>query len=124
MRINGKEIIDNASDILPGEAFFLLEALQKKAVLELEKGNKYQEVIYSFEGRFPAIQFGCQPPDKENLLDEAKRIAKKSDFVILIAGTNSDWETEGNDRKALELPCNQDELITEITSINKIALWF
>ncbi len=120
MKINGKEIIDNASDILPGEAFFSFGSAPKKAALELEKDNKYQiEVIYSFEGRFPAIQFGCLPPDKENLLDEAKRIAKKSDFVILIAGTNSDWETEGNDRKALELPCNQDELITEITSINK-----
>jgi beta-glucosidase len=37
----------------------------------------------------------------------------------LIAGTNSDWETEGNDRANLDLPSNQNELIETICKLNK-----
>ena len=119
MKIDGEKIIDNANDIIPGEAFFSFGSAPKKSKLNLEKNKKYLiEIIYSFEGRFPAVQFGCLPPDKINLLDEAKKLAKISEAVIIIAGTNSDWETEGNDRKNLELPCNQDELINQITEIN------
>ena len=77
-----------------------------------------RDSIYSFEGRFPAVQFGCLPPDKLNLLDEAKKLAESADILIVVAGTNSDWETEGHDRKSLELPCKQDELINQITNIN------
>ena len=119
MKIDGEKIIDNANDIIPGEAFFSFGSAPKKSKLNLEKNKKYLiEIIYSFEGRFPAVQFGCLPPDKINLLDEAKKLAKTSEAVIIVAGTNSDWETEGNDRKNLELPCNQDELINQITEIN------
>ena len=119
MKIDGEKIIDNANDIIPGEAFFSFGSAPKKSKLNLEKNKKYLiEIIYSFEGRFPAVQFGCLPPDKINLLDEAKKLAMTSEAVIIVAGTNSDWETEGNDRKNLELPCNQDELINQITEIN------
>ena len=119
MKIDGKEIIDNANDIQPGEAFFSFGSAPKKSKLILKRNQKYLiEVIYSFEGRFPAVQFGCLPPDKENLLEAAKKIAKDSDAVILLVGTNSDWETEGNDRNSLELPCSQDDLVNQITKIN------
>ena len=119
MKIDGEQIIDNAKDIMPGEAFFSFGSEPKKSKQTLEKNKKYLiEIIYSFEGRFPAVQFGCLPPDKLNLLDEAKKLAESADILIVVAGTNSDWETEGHDRKSLELPCNQDELINQITDIN------
>ena len=49
------------------------------------------------EGRFPAVQIGMQAPDQHDLMEEATSLAKEADAVILIVGTNSDWETEGND---------------------------
>ena len=119
MKIDGEQIIDNAKDIMPGEAFFSFGSEPRKSKQTLEKNKKYLiEIIYSFEGRFPAVQFGCLPPDKLNLLDEAKKLAESADILIVVAGTNSDWETEGHDRKSLELPCDQDELINQITDIN------
>ena len=54
------------------------------------------------------------PPEKVNLLEEAVEVAKNADAVILVVGTNSDWETEGNDRADLSLPANQDQLIENI----------
>jgi len=120
IKINGKELVDNWSSQKKGEAFFGFACAPKRNKIKLTKGKEYLvEVEYEFEGRFPAIQFGCRPPDPKNLLEEAVKIAKQSDAVVLVVGTNSDWETEGNDRKGLGLPSDQDVLIKRVLAANK-----
>ena len=37
----------------------------------------------------------------------------------MIVGTNSDWETEGNDRADFNLPANQNKLIESILDVNE-----
>ena len=120
IKIDGKELVDNWSSQKKGEAFFGFAYAPKRNKVNLIKGKKYLvEVEYEFEGRFPAIQFGCRPPDPTNLLEDAVKLAKNSDAVILVVGTNSDWETEGSDRKSLSLPGEQDVLIEKILASNK-----
>jgi len=120
IKINGKELVDNWSSQKKGEAFFGFACAPKRNKIKLTKGKEYLvEVEYEFEGRFPAIQFGCRPPDPKNLLEEAVKIAKQSDAVVLVVGTNSDWETEGSDRKGLGLPSDQDVLIKKVLAANK-----
>jgi beta-glucosidase len=86
----------------------------------MQKGGSYHiEVQYYFEGNFPAVYIGCQAPDEVDLFQQAIEVASNADQVILIAGTNSDWETEGNDRAELGLPANQDALIKAILEANK-----
>jgi beta-glucosidase len=121
--IDDKEIIDNWTETSPGEAFFSFSSDSKKAKVELVEGNTYQlEIQYKFEGNFPAIYIGCQAPDKVNLFDEALSVASAADQVILIVGTNSDWETEGNDRSDFNLPANQNYLIEEVLKKNSNTL--
>ena len=120
IKIDGKELVDNWSSQKKGEAFFGFACAPERNKIKLTKGKEYLvEVEYEFEGRFPAIQFGCRPPDPKNLLEEAVKIAKQSDAVVLVVGTNSDWETEGNDRKGLGLPSDQDVLIKKVLAANK-----
>ena len=117
--IDGKELIDNWTNIEPGEAFFTFASASKKGITKFKKGDTYQiEIQYKFEGSFPAVYIGCQPPDKVDLLEEAKKIANDADQVILIVGTNSDWETEGSDRVDFNLPANQNQVIEEILKSN------
>ena len=117
--INGKEIIDNWNDTKPGDAFFALGTSSKRGVVNLENATKYQiEIQYKFEGNFPAIYIGCKAPDKVDLFNEALQIAEEVDQVIMVVGTNSDWETEGNDRNDFNLPSRQNELINSIVDIN------
>lgn len=117
--INGEEIIDNWTNPIPGDAFFAHGTKPQRGSEFLEENKEYKiEIQYKFEGNFPAIYIGCQPPDKINLFDEALNIAKEVDQVILIVGTNSDWETEGNDRTDFNLPGMQNQLIEEIIDIN------
>ena len=121
--INKEEIIDNWTDPLPGDAFFAHGSSSKRGASHLEKDKSYQiEIQYKFEGNFPAIYIGCQPPDKIDLLDEALNIAKEVDEVILLVGTNSDWETEGNDRVDFNLPGEQNTLIEKVLEINPNAI--
>ena len=121
--INNEEIIDNWTDPLPGDAFFAHGSSSKRGASHLEKDKSYQiEIQYKFEGNFPAIYIGCQPPDNIDLLDEALNIAKEVDEVILLVGTNSDWETEGNDRVDFNLPGEQNTLIEKVLEINPNAI--
>ena len=121
--IDGEELIDNWTETTPGEAFFSFSSESKKAAVDLVKGETYKlEIRYKFEGNFPAIYIGCQAPDKVNLFDEALSLASSADQVILIVGTNSDWETEGNDRSDFNLPVNQNYLIEEVLKVNPNTL--
>ena len=119
LSINGEILIDNWTSQEPGEAFFGMGSAQKRGKIFFEKGQTYSlEIEYKWEGRFPAVQIGMQAPDQHDLMEEAILLAQEADAVILIAGTNSDWETEGNDRSTLDLPSNQNELIERICKLN------
>jgi beta-glucosidase len=50
--------------------------------------------------------------------DEAKKLAAKADVVLVAAGFDQDTESEGADR-TFYLPPGQDELIQEMTAVNK-----
>jgi len=55
------------------------------------------------------------------LMAEALKVAKDADIVIFIGGLNkSDFQdSEGNDRKGLELPYEQDKLVSALAKVNK-----
>ena len=118
--VDGNELIDNWNNIEPGEAFFTFSSASKKGMIDFQKGRSYSiEMQYHFEGSFPAVYIGCHAPDAVDLFKEAVEIASDADQVILIVGTNSDWETEGNDRSEFNLPADQNSLINAVLKANK-----
>ena len=118
--IDGNELIDNWTSTDPGEAFFTFGSAAKRGVANFQKGEIYKiEVQYYFEGNFPAVYIGCKAPDEVDIFQEAIEKASNADEVLLIVGTNSDWETEGNDRADFNLPANQNELIEAILDANQ-----
>ena len=77
LKIDGKVLIDNWNETTQGEAFFSFATAPKRNSIYLDKNETYKfEVEYFFEGRFPAIHFGCMPPEKENLLEEAIKTSR------------------------------------------------
>jgi beta-glucosidase len=59
------------------------------------------------------------PAGVQEQLKEAVEIAKNSDVVVLIVGLNGSIESEGKDRKFLEFPGYQEQLIAQILWANK-----
>ena len=57
----------------------------------------------------------------DQLIKEAVDVARTSDFVVFIGGLNKNngQDSEGNDRKSLGLPYNQDKLISALAKVNK-----
>jgi len=57
--------------------------------------------------------------DADEMMEEAVRIAKEADVVVCVVGLNADWETEGYDRKTLDLPGRTNELVEKVVGVNK-----
>lgn len=53
----------------------------------------------------------------DQLASDALELAKKVDKVVIFAGLPDSFESEGYDRKHLELPANQNRLIHEIAQV-------
>jgi len=54
----------------------------------------------------------------QSLISQAVALAKGSDVAILCIGSNRDYESEGSDRKNLNLPFGEQELVNAVTAAN------
>jgi len=65
---------------------------------------------------------GAAPAQPDNtaqkLKDEAVKAAKDADLVLFIGGDNRQWETEGSDRRSMDLPYNQEEVLEAVANVN------
>ena len=60
---------------------------------------------------------GSDKPD-QNLINQAVAIAKNTDIAILCIGSNREYESEGHDRKNLDLPFGEQALVDAVTAAN------
>ncbi len=75
-------------------------------------------------GSYDGVVSGQNLKDKRSeteLIDEACSLAKTADYVIFIGGLNksSFQDCEGYDRKSLDLPYNQDKVISALAKANR-----
>jgi len=119
--VDGALVVDNWADPKPGELFFSRGSTEVVEALDLERGRTYEvRIEYATEpgARPPAIRFGMTAPDVDDPIRQAAAAAAKADAVVVIVGTNGDWETEGSDRPTMELPGRQHELIGAVVAAN------
>lgn len=120
--VDGKEIIDNwTSQDGPG-IFFDMGSNERRGICEMQ-ANEPVEIVIEFQraeqSRYlAAIRFGLVEEMNPNTIQEAVEVAKKADAVIIVAGLNAEWETEGEDRVSMSLPGEQNELISAVAKAN------
>jgi len=121
MFMDDVEIIDNWSQQDPGESFFGAGSAEKRTTVDLDQNSSYQ-IRLEFQDEpskmITGLRYGVLPPIADDLLDRAVKIASTADAVILVVGSNSDWDTEGNDRTHLDLPGQQNELVEKVLAVN------
>ena len=76
---------------------------------------KENNIIFEYAKGYEKIE----SENDETLRKEAIEIAKKNEIVIIFAGLTENFESEGIDRKNLNIPQNQNKLIEEICKVNK-----
>lgn len=93
--------------------------LTNNYIVKLEANKFYKIKLEFYENGGAAIcKLGLRKYDP-TILDKAVDAAKNSDVALVFVGTNYTYESEGFDRKNLQLPENQDELIKAVSKANK-----
>ncbi|TWU72046.1 hypothetical protein ED733_002213 [Metarhizium rileyi] len=129
--VNDKLIVDNATRQVAGDAFFGTGTREERGRVDMKKGEKY-DIRVEF-GSAPTFTLksdayvaghgslrvgGCKIIDDEEEINKSVQLAKDHDQVIICAGLNSDWETEGADRASMKLPGVLDQLIARVAAVN------
>ena len=73
------------------------------------------EVDYYQDGGGDTVALGWQVPGQASLLDSAVALARSSDVAIVFA---SDFETEGEDLAGIDLPGEQNRLVSAVAAAN------
>jgi beta-glucosidase len=84
-----------------------------------ERAGSATQVTYALGASIPGETPANDTPEaRERLRSEAVAIAGKSDIAIVFVGDSPAIESEGFDRKTLDLPAGQDELIQAVAKVN------
>jgi beta-glucosidase len=129
--IDGKEVIDlwmsqpEKTDETP---MFNKYTMERFAYLDVKKGRAYElEILMTnTTGRAtvgPPAQGGVrlgghEVLEEDRAIEDAVNLARSVDIPIVMVGLSSDYEYEGTDRKDLQLPGRQDELIQRVVGAN------
>lgn len=130
--VDGALVVDNMTKQRPGDSFFGSGTMEEIGSIHLEAGKTYN--IHIEFGTLPTITFqrdgvtafgagglriGCyRKLDLPVEIERAVKLAKQVDQVVLVAGLNSDWESEGYDRVHMDLPPGSDDLISGVLAAN------
>ena len=126
-------VVDNETSQVPGDSFFGFGTKEEIGSMKMRANQLYKITVqfgtaptrtYHVTGATAmgagGLRIGCErKTDPWKLIREATEIAAKVDQVIICAGLNSDWESEGYDRENMHLPPYSDELIKAVTRANK-----
>lgn len=69
-------------------------------------------------GARSGVEVRCQAPLPDDAFEAAVESARSADAAIVVVGTNGDWETEGRDRRTMDLPGRQEDLIRAVAAVN------
>ncbi|KAL6828024.1 glycoside hydrolase family 3 protein [Trichoderma camerunense] len=129
--VDDKLVVDNATHQVAGDAFFGSATREETGRVNLVKGKTYKFKVefgsaptYTLKGDtivpgHGSLRVGgCKVIDDQAEIKKSVALAKEHDQVIICAGLNADWETEGADRASMKLPGVLDQLIAEVAAAN------
>lgn len=132
---NGRLVVDNETEQRAGDTFFNQGTVEEKGRLAVTKGETYHFKVQfgsaaTSKLRGGQVLFGsgalrvggCKVIDPAAAIARAAALARDADQVIVCAGLNADWETEGSDRANMALPPGIDELIEAVAAANPRAV--
>ncbi|KAM0750533.1 hypothetical protein T439DRAFT_380431 [Meredithblackwellia eburnea MCA 4105] len=124
--LDGKLVVNNSENQVPGLLFFMTGAEERVGRAEVKAGQSYElEVRFSnfkqinmkspYAGRRGGIRVGGAPVvGASESISKAVKLSQEADVTILVVGTNEEWESESYDRDDLKLPAGSDKLVEAV----------
>lgn len=132
--INGDVVLDTKIDCPDSMAFLLGGATEETCQYSFEAGKSYKIRVETFVPAYNPngivlldgvvslrLGFMEQGVYEEDVISPAVAAAKDADVALVFVGNTATWETEGQDRAAMDLPAHgsQDRLIEAVCAVNK-----
>ncbi|OTA86441.1 glycoside hydrolase family 3 protein [Hypoxylon sp. CO27-5] len=92
--------------------------------LRIEMTNELRPVskqkLFNMTHKYGGCRIGFKEEDQVDYLQQAVDVAREADVAVVIVGLDAEWESEGYDRKTMDLPSNgsQDRLIEAVVKAN------
>lgn len=121
--VDGKLIADAWTNWTKGRTFFEEGCDEVVAEVELEAGKPAQITIefatkdHSVLG-LAALRMGIGMPLGADDIAHAADVAGQADIALVFIGRNGEWDTEGSDLPAIELPGEQNALVAAVAKAN------
>lgn len=120
--IDGRPLLDSADTTGHGPHFFGRGSDELRATVNLD-GDRWHDIVITVRTRTEksataGVVLGVIPPQTVDQIGDAVALAGRADAAVVVVGTGPEWEMEGGDRPALELPGEQPELITRVAAAN------
>ncbi len=122
--VDGTLRVDAWSGWQRGEPYFTYGCDEVVATLSLRAGQALDIVVEfsSDTGGEPlplhALRLGLSRLLGEPDIAAAVEAARRADVAVVFAGLNAEWDNEGLDRRSIDLPHRQDELIARVAAAN------
>lgn len=121
--IDGEMVLENCNWTETSEAFYSFGSREKIGSKHMNAGQTYDLVVEGWSkpevpgqdplpyfARHPSVRIGFEEELPKDMIDTAVQAADQSDYSVVILGLDDEWESEGYDRKFMELPGTQNEL--------------
>jgi beta-glucosidase len=123
LRIGGEQVLELGAEHGLDWSYLFRPESRGLTTVALEAGRPVAfELDYRMTpgpaGPIGLITVRARPPEPEDALERAVEAASSADVAVVVLGLGEEHECEGYDRASLELPQDQQELITEVASAN------
>lgn len=119
--VGGTVVLDGVTAPPPaGPGLFGLGSQEIGVDVDLREGEPVEVVVeYSSEASviLHGVEVGLLPP-VDGLLERALAAAETAEVAVVVVGTSDTWESEGHDRRSLDLPGDQAELVRQVCAVN------
>jgi beta-glucosidase len=121
--VNGELVLDGFTNPPPrgGSDFFGQVSQDLVADVKFERDEPVELVVEFVRtgSTLSGFRVGFRTADQDALLERAVAAASDADVAIVCIGTTGETESEGHDRKDLNLPGRQEELIRRVAAVNE-----
>jgi beta-glucosidase len=123
LTVGGTVVRDGIAEPLPaGRSFMGFGSKEVQDTVELTAGEPVEvELDYDSSrasGGVYGVKVGVRPLLPVDAVDRAVAAAADADVAVVVVGTDDEWESEGFDRRSMDLPGEQDALIRAVAAAN------